>query len=394
LEELLKGLIDTINVDDFKQLITSKKKLRIKWGADPSAPDLHLGHTVVLRKLRLFQEMGHEIIFLIGDFTAMIGDPTGKSKTRKPLSVEQVKKNSLSYQEQVFKILDKDQTQVVYNSTWLNKLNAIDIVNLAGKYNVARMLERDDFNKRFTQNISISVHEFLYPLFQGYDSVELKSDIEIGGTDQKFNLLVGRHLQKEYGINPQIVLTMPILEGLDGVQKMSKSLNNHIGITDLPRDMFGKIMSIPDNMISRYYELLTDTPLKDILDIKNQILQQSVNPRDLKIKLAKLITEMYHSKHDALDAENYFITAFSKRDVPEDIPTMNLSEIEEDKTIMNLVKRIEVSSSNKDIKRLFEQGAISLDSQKIMDPFFVVSLEKGEDIVLKIGKRRFVKLIQ
>lgn len=372
MDKFLKGFVDVINVDDLKELFSSKRKLKVKWGADPSAPDLHLGHTVVLRKLKLLQDLGHEIVFLIGDFTAMIGDPTGKSKTRKELSEEEVKKNAETYQEQVFKILDRKKTTVVYNSAWLNQLKARDMVKLTAHYNVARMLERDDFNKRFHNNISISLHEFLYPLLQGYDSVALEADIEMGGTDQKFNLLVGRHLQKEYGQKPQVVLTMPILEGLDGVQKMSKSLGNHVGLTDSPNEMFGKLMSIPDSLIIRYFELITDIPENEIMNMKKQIAEDTVNPRDLKVKLAKNIVEIYHSKEDADKAEEYFITAFSQKDIPDDIPELRASDMED--TLLNIMSRTEPWSarSKKEIKRLFEQG-VFVNGEKIFDPFIKLS---------------------
>ncbi|MDD4526570.1 MAG: tyrosine--tRNA ligase [Candidatus Margulisbacteria bacterium] len=391
MDAIIKGFVDVINFDDLKDLLNSKKRLKVKWGADPSAPDLHLGHTVVLRKLKILQDLGHEIIFLIGDFTAMIGDPTGKSKTRKELSEEQVIENAETYQSQVFKILDKDKTTVVYNSTWLSKLTAKDMVKLTAKYNVARMLERDDFNKRFSNNISISIHEFLYPLLQGYDSVELEADIEMGGTDQKFNLLVGRHLQKEYGQKPQVILTMPILEGLDGVQKMSKSLGNHVGLTDTPNEMFGKLMSIPDELIVRYFELLTDVCSTKIDEMKKQMKDGSVNPRDLKVNLGKTIVGMYHSKEEADKAEEYFITAFRQKDIPEDIPELCVSKIKGDLTLINILKFAEMASSNKEIKRLFEQGAVSLDGEKITDPFF--ELEKDKEVVIKSGKRNFLKIL-
>jgi tyrosyl-tRNA synthetase len=388
---IIKGLVDVINADDLKELLASNKRLKVKWGADPSAPDLHLGHTVVLRKLKIFQDLGHEIIFLIGDFTAMIGDPTGKSKTRKELSEQQVIKNAETYQDQVFKVLDREKTTVVYNSTWLSKLTAKDIVKLTAQYNVARMLERDDFNKRFSNNVSISIHEFLYPLFQGYDSVALEADIEMGGTDQKFNLLVGRHLQKEYGQKPQIVLTMPILEGLDGVQKMSKSLGNHVGLTDSPNEMFGKLMSIPDELIIKYFELLTDVSDSLIEKMKKQMKDGSVNPRDLKVILGKTIIEMYHSKEDAVKAEEYFITAFRDKDIPADIPEMNVSKVEGELTLINIMKLADMAPSNKDIKRLFEQGAVSLDGEKVSDPFYL--LETGKEVVIKAGKRKFLKIL-
>ena len=297
-EQLARGSDEILIEDHFKERLASGRKLRVKAGFDPTAPDLHLGHTVLLNKLKQFQDLGHEVIFLIGDFTGMIGDPTGKNVTRKPLSKEDVLENAQTYQNQIFKILDPEQTTVAFNSQWMGQFDASQLIQLAAKHTVARMLERDDFNKRYTGGQPIAIHEFLYPLIQGYDSVALEADIELGGTDQKFNLLVGRHLQEHYGQKPQIILTMPILEGLDGIQKMSKSLNNYIGITDKPNDMFGKLMSISDDLMWRYFELLSFRPMFEINQWKTQC-DQGANPRDIKVKLAQEIIERFHDKHSA-----------------------------------------------------------------------------------------------
>jgi len=393
---LLKGIAEIINEDTFDKLIQSKKKLIIKFGADPSAPDLHLGHTVVLRKLKEFQDLGHNIVFLIGNFTAMIGDPTGKSKTRKSLTAEEVQEYSNTYQEQVFKILDRSKTKVVYNADWLSKLSAKDLIHITAQYNVARMLERDDFNKRFKNNQSISLHEFIYPLLQGYDSVHLKSDVEIGGTDQKFNLLVGRHLQKEAGQPPQVLITMPILEGLDGVNKMSKSLGNHIGLTDTANDMFGKIMSIPDNLILRYFELLTDTSLTELKNMETKIKNDGVNPRDLKAQLGKTIIEQYYDVPAALAAEEAFIQLFKKKELPDDIEGCNLNK-QENLTWAQLLSISGCTSSNKEGFRLIKQGAVSITSDegktwtKLDNPSELA--KSNEDFILKAGKRRFKRIL-
>lgn len=366
-----------------------KGGLSIKFGADPSAPDLHLGHMVVLNKLRLLQELGHHVHFLIGDFTAMIGDPTGKSETRKPITRDQVKANAETYQEQVFKILDPSKTTVVFNSTWLDALSPSDFLTLSGKYTVARMLERDDFHKRFYGNQSISIHEFLYPLLQGYDSVALKSDVEIGGTDQTFNLLMGRHLQKEYGLSKQqTIITVPILEGLDGVQKMSKSLNNHIGIMDEPHDMFGKIMSIPDTLILRYFMLLTSITPHD-LDAMKIAMEEGKNPRDYKVTLAKTIISRLHSSESADAAEAHFTKVFSQRDVPDEMPELVVVQ-DEPLHLVSFIAEHNIISSKKEISRLIQQGAITIDGERVDDIKYVFS--PTSEHVLKIGKRKFFRL--
>lgn len=372
-----KGTIEIISEGDFQKKLNKDRPLRIKFGADPSAPDLHLGHTVALQKLRQFQELGHEVIFLIGDFTAGIGDPTGKSETRKPLSLEQIAKNAETYQNQVFKILDRKKTKVVYNSEWINKLKPQDIIKLMSQITVAQMLEREDFKKRYTNNTPLHLHEFLYPLLQGYDSVALEADVELGGTDQKFNLYVGRQLQEYFGQEPQSLVIMPILEGTDGVQKMSKSLGNHIGITEKPNDMFGKLMSIPDYIMPRYYELLTD-----------MLFDAQEHPREAKIKLAKYIVTQFHSAEDAEQAAENFVKVFSSGGVPDDIKTFKVTE--NPINIVKLISAAELTESNAEAKRLIKQNAVSLDDKPITDPGANLEITKGQ--ILRVGKRRFVKL--
>ena len=368
--------------------IEAGKKILIKFGADPSAKDLHLGHCVVLFQLQKLQEMGHHVQFIIGDFTAKIGDPTGKSETRKPLTNEEIAINAKTYQEQVFKILDPNKTTVYYNSEWLEKLTSNDLIQLAAKYNVARMMERDDFEKRFKQGQSIGIHEFLYPLLQGYDSVILKSDLEIGGTDQKFNLLVGRHLQREYQVGvEQAIMTMPILEGTDGVKKMSKSLQNHIAIDDEPEDMFGKIMSIPDVILQQYISLLTDESAASIKQ-KTQAMQEgSLNPRDIKVELGQYIVKRFYSEDRARDAYNHFQTLFKKKEVPDDIPEIQIGSAI---SIANLVVEHKLLPSKKELYRLVNQGAVSIDNNKITDMHETL---KESSSILKIGKRKLYKII-
>jgi tyrosyl-tRNA synthetase len=381
-----QGIEEIIPESAVDLIKSAKKPLSIKFGADPSAPDLHVGHVVVLNKLRLLQEMGHQVIFIIGDFTAMIGDPTGKSKTRPALTKEQVAENAKSYQDQVFKVLDPKKTKVVFNSEWLDKLSAADMIGLAAKYNVARMLERDDFNKRYKGNQSISIHEFLYPLLQGYDSVVLENDIEIGGTDQKFNLLVGRHLQKEFGKKEQGIITVPILEGLDGVQKMSKSLNNHIGINDSPKDIYGKSMSIPDELIIRYFKLATRLDAATISNFE-KALKEGENPRNIKDTLAQTLVEMFYNKEASIAESEAFKNVFSKGEDPEDMPEINAAP---DSLLVDAVLSVGGAPSKKEFRRLVEQGAVSLDGEKIADPFFKIPPPNNQ--VLKIGKRKFYKL--
>ena len=364
------------------------KKMLIKFGADPSAKDLHLGHCVVLFQLQKLQEMGHHIQFIIGDFTAKIGDPTGKSETRKPLTDEEIAINAKTYQEQVFKILDPNKTTVYYNSEWLEKLTSNDLIQLAARYNVARMMERDDFEKRFKQGQSIGIHEFLYPLLQGYDSVILKSDLEIGGTDQKFNLLVGRHLQREYQVGvEQAIMTMPILEGTDGVKKMSKSLQNHIAIDDEPEDMFGKIMSIPDTILQQYISLLTDESAASIKQKMQAMQEGSLNPRDVKVELGQYIIKRFYSEDRARDAYNHFQTLFKKKEVPDDIPEIQIGSAI---SIANLVVEHQLLSSKKELSRLVNQGAVSVNNNKITDMHETLNENSS---ILKIGKRKLYKII-
>ncbi|MBT5856038.1 tyrosine--tRNA ligase [bacterium] len=387
LERFKSGLEDIIPEEELDKALL-EKSLTIKWGADPSAPDLHLGHMVVLNKLKILQDMGHTVQFLIGDFTARIGDPTGKSATRKSLDVDEVKQNAQTYQDQVFKILDSEKTKVVYNADWLASMSAEEVVRLTAQFTVARMLERDDFQKRYSSETPISIHEFLYPLFQGQDSVVLESDMEIGGTDQKFNLLVGRQLQKQAGKKPQMIVTCPILEGLDGVQKMSKSLNNHVGIMDAPEDMFGKLMSIPDALIPRYFALLTEMSSSDIEGHATAIKSGSVNPRDIKVELAKVIIARLHSPDLADKAEAHFDTVFRKKDIPEDIPETYVSQV--DIKLLDLMVEYQMTPSKKEARRLMEQGAVSLAGNKVTD--LDAKWDGTDDQVLKIGKRRFYRL--
>lgn len=379
-EELIKKL---------EKSVKSNKPLNIKLGCDPTRPDLHLGHSVVLRKLAQFQKLGHTAILIIGDFTAMIGDPSGRNATRPPLTFDEAQENAKSYWEQAKKILDPEKTKIVHNSEWLQKMNFEDVIKLASKYTVARMLERDDFTKRYQNGIPISMHELLYPLAQAMDSVAIESDVELGGTDQKFNLLVGRDIQRENGLEPQVILTMPLLVGTDGTEKMSKSYGNYIGIDDSPKDIYGKSLSIPDNLIYSYYELGTDVSEKELLDIKNRLENPTTNPRDIKRALARKFVEMYHSKDAALSAEAEFDKIFISKGVPDDIPELNLdtSGIE----IIDLILLANFAPSRGEARRLVVQGGVSIDGNKIDDPKAFVAITNGN--VLKVGKRNFVKLL-
>ena len=370
--------------------LKENRPLRIKAGFDPTAPDLHLGHTVLLNKLRQFQELGHEAIFLIGDFTGMIGDPTGKNITRKPLSRDEVIENAATYETQIFKILDPEKTLVMFNSSWMNAMNAADLIQLAAKHTVARMLERDDFNKRYSSGQSIAIHEFIYPLVQGYDSVALKADVELGGTDQKFNLLVGRQLQEAYGQKPQVVLTMPILEGLDGVQKMSKSLGNYIGIADAPDDMFGKLMSISDELMWRYFELLSFRPMAEVEALRKS-MDEGRNPRDIKFELGKELVARFHSRRDADRAQENFIARFQKGATPDDIPEVRLQADAEGMPIANVLKDAALTSSTSDALRMIRQGAVRIDGEKVSDTR--LRLEPGTSCVCQVGKRRFARVV-
>lgn len=388
--EIIKRGADEILVEaDLVAKLKEGRPLRIKAGFDPTAPDLHLGHTVLLNKLRQFQDLGHEIIFLIGDFTGMIGDPTGKSATRPPLTEEDVKENAKSYRQQVFKILDEAQTQVVFNSHWMSSIGAAGMIKLAASSTVARMLERDDFSKRYKGGQAIALHEFLYPLIQGYDSVELKADVELGGTDQKFNLLMGRQLQEQHGQKPQVVLTMPILEGLDGVQKMSKSLNNYIGVDDAPKDMFGKIMSISDDLMWRYFELLSFRPLAEIEDFKKG-MEAGKNPRDIKFLLAEEIIARFHSEEAATQAREGFIAQFAKNKIPDDIPEFTFEAGDEGYAIANLLKDAGLTGSTSDAMRMIQQGAVKIDGEKVEDK--KLKVQAGVEGVFQVGKRKFAKI--
>ena len=364
--------------------------LKIKAGFDPTAPDLHLGHTVLLHKMRQFQKLGHDIYFLIGDFTGMIGDPTGKSETRKPLTREDVLKNAETYKEQVFKILDPDKTKVVFNSQWLEKLNASDMIGLASKYTMARMLEREDFSNRFANQLPISIHEFLYPLIQGYDSVALHADVELGGTDQKFNLLVGRELQREWGQIPQTVITMPLLEGLDGVNKMSKSLGNYIGINEPADEIFGKIMSVSDELMVRYYELLSDMPLDELNGLKAGLKNGSVHPMEVKKRLGREMVGRYHCERAARNAEENFIKRFRDNQTPEEMPVLTFAA-EEGKTLLcKVLAQADLVKSNSEGRRAIQQGGVKLNGEKVSDENLEI-LCSGE-FIIQVGKRRFAKV--
>lgn len=383
-EELLKKL---------KKSFEKNQPLRIKLGMDPSRPDLHLGHYVVLNKMRIFQELGHHIIFLIGDFTAMIGDPTGKNETRPALSKEEVVENSKTYAKQVFKVLDPDKTEIAYNSTWMEKFNATDFIKLAGHYTVARMIERDDFTKRFSNNQPISLHEFLYPLVQGYDSVALKADIELGGSDQRFNLLVGRDLQKAYGQEPQCILTMPILEGLDGVQKMSKSLDNYIGLEDSPKDMFGKSMRVSDELMIRYYELLTDYTNDDLEKLKSGLASGETHPRNAKVNLAKMIVARFYDQTVADAAEAEFNEIFVNKGLPDEIPESKMEARADSIPLPNLLSELGMTSSNGEARRLIKGGGVKIDGEKVDDEKFSMELSSGLNVVIRAGKKKFLRLI-
>ena len=386
LKLIKRGVEEILPENELVEKLKEGRPLRIKAGFDPTAPDLHLGHTVLINKLRQFQELGHEVLFLIGDFTAMIGDPTGKSATRPPLTAEQVQENAKTYTEQVFRILDPEKTKVVFNSRWMNDLSAADLIRLAGTTTVARMLERNDFEERYKSGSPIAIHEFLYPLLQGYDSVVLEADVELGGTDQKFNLLMGRHLQQHFGKKPQVTLMMPILEGLDGKQKMSKSLGNYIAIQDAPNDMFGKVMSISDELMWRYFELLSFRPMEEIEQFK-QAVAEGENPRDIKIKLALELVERFHSKEAAEAALKDFEIRFSKNALPEDMPEVT---VKGPLPLANLLKEAELVASTSEGHRMVKQGAVKRDGEKLSDSREEVPA--GTEAVYQVGKRRFARV--
>ena len=386
LEIIRRGVEDFIGEEELAEKLKSGKTLRIKLGMDPTAPDLHFGHTVVLNKLRQFQDLGHQVIFLIGDFTAQIGDPSGKSVTRPPLSKEQVLANAETYKDQVFKILDPDKTEIRFNSEWMDKMTAVDMVRLAAKYTVARILERDDFHKRYAENRPIAIHEFLYPLTQGYDSVPLACDVELGGTDQKFNLLVGRDIQREYGLSPQAVITMPLLEGLDGVQKMSKSLGNYVGIFESANEMFGKIMSISDELMWRWFELLSFRSLEDIAGLK-QAAQAGRNPRDIKFELAHELVARFHDEAAASAAQQAFVNRFAKGEIPDDVEEIALQGVS---GIAHVLKEAGLVDSTSEAFRQIKQGAVKIDGEKVTDKDW--QFPAGFSGIVQVGKRRIAKV--
>jgi tyrosyl-tRNA synthetase len=389
LDLIKRGIEEVLPEELLVKKLQRGKPLKIKAGFDPTAPDLHIGHTVLINKLRQFQELGHEVIFLIGDFTGMIGDPTGKSATRPPLTREDVIENAKTYEHQIFKILDPAKTTVLFNSSWMGEMSAADLIQLAAKQTVARMLERDDFNKRYKNGQPIAIHEFLYPLVQGYDSVALKADVELGGTDQKFNLLVGRQLQEAYGQEPQVVITLPILEGLDGVQKMSKSLNNYIGITDVPEEMFGKVMSISDELMWRYFELLSFKPMSEIESYQAEVAEGG-NPRDIKIRLAEELVARFHTQDLAAKAHQAFIARFQQGEIPDEMPEHQLEATDNGYPIANLLKDGGLVKSTSEARAMIKQGAVRIDGEKISDYLLVV--EPGTKAIYQVGRRRFARI--
>lgn len=385
-----RGVEDLLPEDELIAKLKEGRPLRVKLGADPTAPDIHLGHTVILTKLRQFQDLGHEVIFLIGDFTGMVGDPSGKNTTRPPLTKEQVMANAETYKEQVFKVLDPAKTRIEFNSSWLGEMGAEGMIRLASRQTVARMLERDDFKKRFHDHQSIAIHEFMYPLLQGYDSVALEADVELGGTDQRFNLLMGRELQKEYGQKPQIVITMPLLVGLDGEKKMSKSAHNYIGISEAPSEMFGKVMSISDDLMWDWYVLLSFRPLAEIEDFKARVAAGTLNPRDVKVWLAKEIIARFHSQADADAAEQEFINRFQKGAMPDEMPELTLDAGSEGIAIANLLKDADLVASTSEALRMIKQGGVKIDGEKVDDA--KLTLSAGITAVYQVGKRKFARV--
>lgn len=385
LAELKRGVDEVLSEEDLIEKLKENRPLKIKLGADPTAPDIHLGHTVVLNKLRQFQQLGHEVYFLIGDFTGMVGDPSGKNTTRPPLTREDVLRNAETYKQQIYKILDPEKTHVVFNSSWLGELGTEGMIRLASQYTVARMLERDDFKKRFSNHQSIAIHEFIYPLLQGYDSVALEADVELGGTDQKFNLLVGRELQKARGLKPQVAITLPLLEGLDGEKKMSKSLGNYIGVSEAPDDMFGKVMSISDELMWRWYDLLSFRSLDEIAQLKQDVTNGR-NPRDVKILLAKELIERFHDKAAADAAEQTFIERFQKGAMPDEMPEFTF---EGEMPIANLLKEADLVSSTSEALRMIKQGGVKIDGEKVEDSKLIISASTA---VYQVGKRKFAKV--
>lgn len=384
-----RGAVEILLEDELKKLLAENRPLRIKAGFDPTAPDLHLGHTVLINKLKQFQDLGHKIIFVIGDFTAIIGDPSGRNTTRPPLSREEILLNAKTYEEQIFKILDPNKTEVTFNSEWLDDLTAADLIKIAATHTVARILERDDFEKRYLAKQPIAIHEFLYPLLQGYDSVMIKADVELGGTDQKFNLLMGRELQKHFNQKPQVVLTMPLLEGLDGVHKMSKSLGNYIGINDTPQEMFGKLMSISDELMWKYLELLSFKPLAEIEKWRAGVAD-GANPRDIKVKLAEEIVTRFHGNDAATKAYADFVARFQKGQIPDDLSEIEVLITENQISIVHFLKQAELTSSVMEARRLVKQNAVKIDGQKVTDEN--LRLNKGESHIYQVGKRKIAKI--
>jgi tyrosyl-tRNA synthetase len=389
LDELSRGTEEILPAQGLEQRLQSGRPLVVKAGFDPTAPDLHIGHTVLINKMRQFQACGHDVVFLIGDFTGMIGDPSGRNATRPPLTREEIAENAKTYEAQIFKILDPERTRVEFNSTWMSKIDAAGLIRIAAQHTVARMLERDDFNKRFTNEQPIAIHELLYPLVQGYDSVALKADVELGGTDQKFNLLVGRQLQQHYGQAPQVVITTPLLEGLDGVNKMSKSLDNYIGITEPPGEMFGKIMSISDDLMWKYFEVLSFRPLPDIARLQ-QAVQEGGNPRDVKFELAEEIVARFHGPREASAAKREFVARFREGAMPSDIRELSVASIDGRLGLPRLLKEAGLVSSNAEAMRLIAQGAVRIDGDRVEDRGREVPA--GSDHVYQVGKRKFARI--
>jgi len=384
-----RGAVDVLVEAELTERLATGKPLRVKLGMDPTAPDLHLGHTVVIHKLRQFQDLGHEVLFLIGDFTGRIGDPTGKDETRKPLSPEAVVENAKTYAHQVYKILDPEKTQILFNSTWLGKKSAADLIQLAATHTVARMLERDDFSKRFAAHQPIAIHEFMYPLLQGYDSVEMRADVELGGTDQKFNLLVGRELQKHFGQKPQNIITMPLLEGLDGVQKMSKSLGNYVGISESPDQIFGKLMSISDDLMWRYLELLSAKSMEEINRWRAEVMA-GANPRDIKVKLAQEMVARFHNQAAAVSAVENFVARFQRHETPDDLEEIELIADKEGLPISQLLQRAGLTQTTSEALRAIEQGGVKIDGERLEDT--KCRIASGTTHVYQVGKRRFARV--
>jgi tyrosyl-tRNA synthetase len=396
MDVIRRGVAEIIPEDDLvrklQRSIKTKKPLRVKLGCDPSRPDLHLGHSVVLRKLRQFQDLGHEAILIIGDFTGMIGDPSGRSKTRPSLTLEETRQNGQSYFEQATKILSSKKVRMFYNSEWLAKMNFADVIRLASKYTVARMLERDDFSERYKAGEPLSIHEFLYPLAQAMDSVAIEADVELGGTDQKFNLLVGRDIQREYNLEPQVIITTPILPGTDGIEKMSKSLDNYIGINEPPREIYGKTMRIPDTLIYTYFELTTDVSNQELAEIKRQLEEKSVNPRDLKRRLARTLVTMYHGEDAAHKAEEEFDRIFIEKSLPDEVEEYRLQPGNGIQTVIGLMTEARLVPSKSEARRLVEQGGVSIDGERVTDSN--AALPDKPEFILKVGKRKFLKVLR